>query len=354
MSTYDGISELPLTIDSYSLKPLLYRVAGDIGDRSSTVFELQGAGHMGVGEDVTYFQELQKSLQEAGPVLPLAGVYTFDSFSKHLDTLDWFPDTPKNVFGESFRNYRRWAIESAALDLALQQNSTNLADALGMELRPLTFVASMRLGSPSSFEPIKRRLEKDPSMRFKLDPTNDWTDELIGQLADTGAVDTMDFKGFYKGTPVEVKTDPALYQKIVDNFPLAWLEDPDVTDDTRPILEPHASRVTWDFPIHDVESINSQAFKPKTVNIKPSRSGSISNLFAIYDYCRQHGLAMYSGGQTEIGPGRGQVQYLSALFHPDSPNDIAPAVYNSADPSAELPLSPLKLSAKPLGFGLDT
>lgn len=352
MRTYDRISNLPLTIDSYSLKPLSQRVNGDLGERKSIVFELHGLGLTGAGEDVTYFENLQESLQKAGPTLPLAGKYTFDEFSKHLSTLDYFADAPDNVFGEAFRNYRCWAIESAALDLALQQNNISLADALGMDLQPLNFVASLRLGNPSSYEPIKRHLERDPGLRFKLDPTNDWTDELIEQLAASGAVDTMDFKGFYKGTPVEVKTDPVLYQKVVDSFPEAYLEDPDVTDVTRSIFLPHAPRVTWDFPIHSLASMKTQAFPISAVNIKPSRFGPVSELFATYDYCREQGITMYSGGQTEIGPGRGQVQYLSALFHSDGPNDIAPAIYNSAAPKTELPSSPLTLNPKLTGFCL--
>jgi len=352
MSTYSQISGLIFSIDSYSLEPLVHKVNSELGDRTTTVFQIHGKGMTGVGEDVTYFVDCQKSLIEAGPVLPLAGTRSFDEFSKLLDTLDYFPDAPETVFGEAFRNYRRWAIESAALDLALQQNNTNLADALSMELKPLTFVASMRLGKPSSFEPIKQRLEKIPSLRFKLDPTNDWTDELIGRIAATGATDTMDFKGFYKGTAMEVKTDPLLYQKIIENFPHAYLEDPDITEETKPLLAPHAARITWDFPIHSLASMNEQIFPIKAVNLKPSRFGPIQELFATYDYCREQGIVMYSGGQTEIGPGRGQVQYLSALFHPDGPNDIAPAIYNSADPSQELPMSPLMLSSKKTGFGL--
>ncbi len=353
MGTYDRIRKLPLTVDSYSLKPLSLRVGGEVGDRKTVLFELHGLGCAGVGEDVTYFPELLTSLLKRGPVLPLMGTYTFDEFSKSLGTLDWFPDAPEGLFHDTFPNYRRWAIESAALDLALQQNTTNLAEVLGRNLKPLRFVASLRLGKPSSFEPIRQRLEKYPAMRFKLDPFSDWSDELIDRLAQTDAVDVMDFKGFYKGTPVDVATDPVLYQSIVTKFPEALLEDPDITDETRPILASHANRVTWDFPIHDVVSIGAQPFMPKAVNIKPSRFGAISELFAAYDYCQERKIKMYSGGQTEVGPGRGQVQYLSALFHPDAPNDIAPAAYNSADDSAELPTSPLTLKPKPIGFGLD-
>lgn len=354
MSTYDLIADLPLKIESYTLRELSLKISGvgDLDERTTVLIELSGQGKTGVGEDVTYYPELQQSWLRRGNDLPLAGTYTFASFSDYLDTLEWFPDAPEGLFHDSFRNYRRWAIESAALDLALQQNDTNLAEVLDRELNPLTFVASMRLGEPSSFEPVEKLLARYPSMRFKLDPYKDWTDELIDRLAATGAVATLDYKGFYKGSAIETKADPVLYRKVAEAFPQALLEDPEVTDETRPVLAPHADRITWDFPIHDVASINAQAFIPKTINIKPSRFGAISKLFATYDYCAEQGIGMYSGGQTEIGPGRGQVQYLSSLFHPDAPNDIAPSIYNSAESSADLPQSPLKLQPKLTGFGL--
>ena len=63
---------------------------------------------------------------------------------------------------------------------------------------------------------------------------------------------------------------------------------------------------------------------PRTVNLKPSRFGSIEALFAAYDFCEQRGMGAYGGGQYELGVGRGQIQYLAAIFHPDAPNDIAP------------------------------
>ena len=52
--------------------------------------------------------------------------------------------------------YRRWAYESAALDLALRQNGMSLHEALGREPRPVNFVVSLRLGEPPTMEPIER------------------------------------------------------------------------------------------------------------------------------------------------------------------------------------------------------
>jgi hypothetical protein len=61
-------------------------------------------------------------------------------------------------------------------------------------------------------------------------------------------------------------------------------------------------------------------------------------------------MGAYGGGQYELGPGRGQIQYLAALFHPSAPNDIAPAGYDALDPEPGLPSSPLEPDPEPTGF----
>ncbi|MEA2497562.1 MAG: hypothetical protein QOJ29_5473, partial [Thermoleophilaceae bacterium] len=195
MATYDAIRDLPLVIDSYELEPLEAEVSSEF-TRLSTVIRLHGAGHEGVGEDVTYDALDHVALQDAGPVQPLAGEWTVDSFSQHLAGLDLWPAPPVR---EPSIDYRRWAYESAALDLALRQAERSLAAAVGREPRPVTFVMSLRLGEPATIEPVEQRLESYPTLRFKLDPTNSWNEALVQQLVDTGAVDSLDFKGHYKG-----------------------------------------------------------------------------------------------------------------------------------------------------------
>jgi L-alanine-DL-glutamate epimerase-like enolase superfamily enzyme len=249
------------------------------------------------------------------------------------------------------RNYRRWGFESAALDLALRQAGRSLADVLGRELRPVTFVVSSRMGDPPTLEPVTRRLARYPWLRFKLDGTPDWDDALIDGLIETGAVDSIDLKGAYKGTPVDTETDPAFYRRIAEAFPDAWLEDPDLeTDGAREALAPYEDRITWDAPIHSVQDILDAPVLPRTVNLKPSRFGSVEALFAGYDFCEERGMGAYGGGQYELGPGRGQIQYLAALFHPDAPNDIAPSGYDALDPEPGLPESPLTPDPEPTGF----
>ena len=348
MSTYDLVADLPLTIDDYSFELLSKSVSSGF-ERVSTIIHIRGGGEEGLGEDVTYDAEEHPRQQEHGREHPLAGQWTFDSFSQHLGTLDLFPAGAPSM--NAFRNYRRWGYESAALDLALRQSGTSLAALLGRELEPVRFVVSSRMGDPPTIEPVKRRLARYPDLRFKLDATPDWDDALINGLIELGAVDSIDFKGAYKGTPVDTETDPALYRRIAEAFPDAWLEDPDLEKaDAREALRPFEDRITWDAPIHSVDVILAMPVLPRTVNLKPSRFGPVKALFAGYDFCEERGMGAYGGGQYELGPGRGQIQYLAALFHPDAPNDIAPSGYDALDPEPGLPESPLTPDPEPTGF----
>jgi hypothetical protein len=354
MASFDAIANLPLAVESCEFEGLEITL-GEF-ERLTTVVKLSGGGEEGIGEDVVYDAVDHIGQQGHGPPQGLAFSGTFAGFSELLDGIDLFPAGPPER-EEISPAYRRWAYESAALDLALRQAGTNLAAALGREPRPVNFVNSMRLAASaderSSIEPLLARLAVYPTLRFKLDPVNDWDDELIAALAETGAVDSLDLKGFYKGTPVDVITDPELYAKLIETFPEAWLEDPDVTDETRPLLDPVSERVTWDAPIHSIADIEAMPWSPpKTVNVKPSRFGPIRNLFATYDYCEERGIGAYGGGQTELGQGRGQIQYLASVFHPDTPNDVAPGGYNDPVQATRpgLPSSPLEPAIEPTGF----
>jgi hypothetical protein len=359
LSSYEKIADLPLVVESYELEG--HELNAGSFERLTTDIKLNGGGEQGIGEDVVYDGLDHIAFRDAGPVLDLAGEHTIDSFSKLLEELKTFPEPPEREVSE---NYRRWAFESAALDLALRQAGKSLWEVLEREPKPINFVCSMRLSpfsmedgqtEPSSIKPLMARLEHYPDLRFKLDPTNDWDDELIAQLVETGAVDSLDLKGQYKGTPVDVDTDPDLYSKLIEAFPDAWLEDPDVTDETKPILDPVADRVTWDAVIHSVADIEAQPWVPKMVNIKPSRFGPLSALFEGYDYCDAKGIGAYGGGQTELSVGRGHIQYLASVFHPDTPNDTAPSGYNDPEKATKpgLETSPLDPRPTPTGFRRD-
>jgi hypothetical protein len=345
--TYARISELPLAIEHCELLPLVRDTSAGF-TKVSIVVRLGGGGHHGEGEDITWDQIDQIELLRSGDQLTwLNGARTFNEFSTLLGLANLFPVRP---IRDSARFFRRWAFESAALDLALRQNGLSLQDAVGRQARPVTFVASVRLGEPPSLSPLQALLDINPELRFKLDPTPGWGDALVAELARLGRVDVVDMKGYYRNTTVAMEPETALYLRVIGGLPDTWIEDPAREDGTADLLNRHHERITWDEPIHSVADIEAMPWQARMLNVKPSRFGSVRALLDTYDYCAAHGIGAYGGGMFEQGPGRGQLQYLASLFHPDAPNDVAPAPYNLQSPPTDLPRSPLSPEPHPTGF----
>ncbi|MCX6374086.1 MAG: hypothetical protein NTX16_13620 [Actinobacteria bacterium] len=343
--TYRLLAGLPLRIDGYQLEGKELDVSSGFR-RVTTTVVFRGGGHEGRGEDVTYAAEDHDDYPAA---LPLAGSWRLDGFSRHLGGLDLFPDRPPQQ--EFFRNYRRWAFESAALDLALRQRGQSLGAALGREYRPLRFAVSTRLD-------ITPWLAVDPALEFKLDPTPEWDAESMTRMASTGRVRVLDFKAFYEGSPVDNPPDPAQYRAAAAAFPDAILEDPALAGPARDALDGEESRFSFDAPIHswaEVEATEERAFagrplRLRYLNIKPSRFGSVRELLDCVERAQAAGMELYGGGQFELGVGRDQIQALASLLYPAGPNDVAPRDYHG-DAHASVPRSPLVPVEQVPGFG---
>jgi L-alanine-DL-glutamate epimerase-like enolase superfamily enzyme len=345
-ATYARVAELPLRIERCELLPLARDTSSGF-TKISIVVRLTGDGHEGLGEDITWDQIDQiEQLRRAGDLSWLRGTRTVEEFSTLLGLADLFPVEP---IRDSARFYRRWAFESAALDLALRQNGLSLQDAVGRVAKPVTFVVSIRLDD-ASLGPLRALRRVDPSLHFKLDPTASWNDDLLRELASLACVDVVDMKGHYRNATVAMDPDLDLYRRVFEALPEAWIEDPAVADDTIELLDRHRNRITWDEPIRSVGDIEALPWPPRNLNLKPARFGSVRRLFEAYDYCRAQGIRAYGGGMFEQGPGRGQLQYLASLFHPDGPNDLAPVEYNLQLPAGDLPRSPLQPEPHRTGF----
>jgi len=329
VSSWERFGGLPLAVEGCSLEGLELAVSREFLLRR-TVVHLEGGGEEGLGEDVVYDAEDQARFQAAGPPPGLVGEHTLESFSTLLEGLP---------------ELRRWGFEAAALDLALRQAGRSLHEALERDPRPVRFVASTR---PERIRPLR---ELHPDLRFKLDPESYWDDALVRELAELDCVDVVDFKEAYDWREPSRTAGSDLYRVIVNSLPDALIEDPGLDDPQKVgILELHRDRITWDAPIHSVADVDALPFAPKTLNSKPSRFGSLRGVLDFYDACADRGIALYGGGQFELGPGRGQIQYLASLFHPDAPNDVAPAAYNRPEAPADLPGSPLPPAPDSSGF----
>jgi hypothetical protein len=327
-STFSKLADLPLEIESCSLQGL----SKNFGfERLTTVVCLQGGGEEGVGEDIVPLPNYHVEFQSAGAP-DLSGSWTLAELGEHIDELDLFSTAP--VF-EAFRVWRSWAVHSAALDLALRQNGRALHEVLAIEPQPMAFVLSARLGEPPVADGLHDLLSRYPGMRLKLNAVSSWDERLLDELAGLDAVETIDFKGFTPDLGPLNQLDPVLYRMVAEAFPHAWLEDPNATTpEAEDALAPYRERITWDSPIRSVADIQELASAPPMVNIKPSRFGSLKALCAGYDFCAEQGIGVYAGGMFELGPGRGQAQYLASVFHPEAPNDIAPAGYDDT-PAAD-------------------
>src|SRR3954467_7306666 len=95
---------------------------------------LRGGGEEGLGEDISPFGIEGFPPYADPPPLSLAGEWTLGSFGALPGARAWWGEEP---FWAPMHRYRRWAFESAALDLAVRQAGRPLPELLGREARPL-------------------------------------------------------------------------------------------------------------------------------------------------------------------------------------------------------------------------
>lgn len=323
VSDWDRLAQFEVEIERLETEPRRLELSGFA--RATTTVVLHGRGQTGRGEDVTY----EAAYHDVFPAdLPITGRRTLGEYS---DLVAQF-DLPE---------YTRWAFESAALDLALQQRGVSLGDAVGRQYRPVRFVVSTRAS-------IAAWREHYPQLEFKIDPEVEWSRGLMEELAATRAIRVADLKGYYRGPGFSgPPADPRLYRDVIEVFADAVIEDAEFTDETRPILRHASGRLSFDAPIHSVVDVEALEVRPRWLNIKPSRFGSCLRLFETLAYCEANGIQMYGGGQFELGVGRDQIQAVASLYYADAPNDVAPRDYNVPPPRPGLPTSPLAPRTQP-------
>jgi hypothetical protein len=327
MALWDSVAKLPVKVDGYELERRESSTPSG-WTRVTTTVVLQGDGAAGQGEDVTYESELHDGVPDE---LMLAGTWSLEDFSHRLDEVE-----------ELTEGYRRWAFESAVLDLALRQNELGLGEALGRQELPVRFVVSTRAAP-------ERWLEFAPGLEFKLDAEKDWGRPLLQRLRELDRVRVVDLKAYYHGTVVDLVPSPELYRAIVEELPEAVIEDAWLEDGLREALAGAEDRLSFDAPVHSLSDLDELPLEPRWLNIKPSRFGTVRGLLETIEACEERGIQMYGGGQYELGPGRLQIQRLASVFYPEGPNDVAPSAYNEGEPRQGLPQSPLPAREDP-GF----
>ncbi|HET6171059.1 MAG TPA: hypothetical protein VFD90_00550 [Gaiellales bacterium] len=340
MGTFERIASLSVLIDDVAYERQSQQVSSAF-ERVSTTIVMRGGGHEGRGEDICY-TPADHDLFPAPDSLGLAGTHTIETLSQHLDGRELFTGEPGMPAG---RDYRRWAFESAALDLALRQAGSTLGEVVGREQAAVRFVVSTR-------EDVRDWLALAPALEFKVDPiSGEWDEAHMDALASTGRVRVCDLKAHYVGTPVDTAPDAAFHKLVADHFPDAVLEDASLAPDVLEALAGNFDRLSFDAPIHSLADLDALPMRVRHCNIKPSRFGTLSRLFECIDTCLERAVELYGGGQFELGVGRGQIQEIASLFYAGTPNDVAPPAYNAPKPVAGLPQSPLAPPPRRAGFG---
>ena len=339
MSLWESLAGLTVKVDGYRLERRESSTPSG-WTRVTTTVVLEGDGATGEGEDVTYQPELHDGVPAE---LMLAGTWSLEDLSHRL-----------GEFEELTEGYRRWAFESAVLDLGLRQNELGLGEALGRKERPVRFDYHLTQAG-HELRPVllslmqwgDRWVADEPSvaftheLEFKLDAEKDWDRELLRELRELDRVRVVDLKAYYRGTSVDLTPEPELYRAVVEELPDAIIEDAWLEDGLREALAGAEDRLSFDAPVHSLADLDSLPLEPRWLNVKPSRFGAVRELLETIEACEERRISMYGGGQYELGPGRLHIQRLASLFYPDGPNDVAPHEYNEGEPRDGLPQSPL-------------
>jgi hypothetical protein len=345
---YDRVRDLPVEVEAATLSGRSAETSYGF-TRPTTVVSLSGGGGTGVGEDVTTDPDDHERFQREGLGADLSGSYTLDAFSERIGDLDPVAGDGWNEPGLA----RRWALESAALDLGLCQAGESLGERLDRGYDPVRFVVSLRLEDPVSTAPVEGWRAVHPGLELKLDVIPAWDREFLAELADLGGIAVLDFKAQYGDGAGDdrVATDPDLYRAVVDAVPDAVFEDPLFEPPHRSAFDGLEAQVSWDARIGGVGDVRDLPFEPSWLNVKPARFGSVAALLDTVEYALDRGIDCYGGGMFEQDRGRAHLHSLASLFYPDAPNDVAPPGYNEPDPHDGVPPSPLAPPASPSGTG---
>jgi L-alanine-DL-glutamate epimerase-like enolase superfamily enzyme len=324
----DALSRLPVLIDSARVEVSAVHVEGfSDGPRPTSVVTLAGGGAIGAGECVAWTMEEQERFAHLGPSLVTPGQTTIGELHDAI---------------RSAERYHRAAVESAALDLALRQASTNLFALARRPPLPVAFCLSIgvedvaRAGEPATA--VFQALARHPLARIKIDvdPAG-WSEWEWGELAGTGRVVVADFKR--RGAASQVN-------RAYEALPDAWLEDPPLD-----ALGSDASwlgRVALDGYVQTAADLAPPPVTPGAVNIKAARMGGPLEALRALELCAREGWWAYVGGMFEVGPGRPQAQVIASLFTADAWNDVAPLV-----PGPGVETSRLEVRGDTAGFAPD-
>lgn len=289
----DALTVLPIAVQAIGCRTAAVALDGyPDGPRPTSTVTLIGQTATGEGEYVGWTTEAHAAFDAIARRAPYrAGSHTLGSWCAAMRAAVPEP-------------YARAALESAAVELALQQAGTSLATLAGVAARRPREVRSATPG-PRPFA----CLDALGDVELKIDADPAWDAATWDLLAVRHRIAVVDFKG--GGTPAAVR----LAHRAL---PTAWLEDP--PPGTAGNL---SRRVSVDAPITAASTLGVLDPVPGAVNVKLPRLGGMFEALEVLAWCSAHRVTSYVGGMWEVGAGRRMARALAAIASPDGPNDVA-------------------------------
>ena len=233
---YDAVRDLPLVVEGYELDGHSSTVSSEF-TRKTTVIRLVGRRRGGArrGRHLRRRRAGRAAGARPGP----AARRRVDDRRRSRATSTTLPLFEHEPEQHAYLDYRRWAFESAALDLALRQAGRSLGDVVGRDraARDVRRVgrarrsADDRRGSApfsSSTPAFASSSTRRPTGRTRSSPSS----------RSSGASTRSTSRASTAARSSTTRPTPTLYRRVIEAFPDAWLEDPALTPETEPVLEP--------------------------------------------------------------------------------------------------------------------
>jgi L-alanine-DL-glutamate epimerase-like enolase superfamily enzyme len=302
------LARLPVRIDQLSTEFSFVRALSyPDGSRPSSAVRITGDGSAGLGEHVGWTEDEHHAFAARARSVP-SGEFLVGEWSRSLAALP---------------AYDRAALEAAAIDLSLRQNSTNLFRLSAIEATAVRYAVSFAAVA----DPVAEARSLDTgSLPLKVDADPAWSDRTWHALASLGTVAVIDFK---------LRGDARDCDRALRHLPHAWIEDPNP-----PELEWSGelrARYAADAALTSADALEALSPRPRAINVKPARMGGVLEALTCLERASHLGLACYIGGMFEVAAGRRQLLTLAALACPDAPNDIAPLLETGLRPPRLLP-----------------
>ncbi len=340
----------------YVSMPLIYpwRTAYGVDyDIHSVLVKATSGEHEGWSESTPFFAPTYLP-ESAGSVYYLVT----EVFGPHIVGREYETAADLNRRLDVFKgnSFAKAALEICWWTLEVARTGTPLHRLLGGETREV--VAGADFGIQDSLDMLLGNIQRAVDAgfpRIKLKVAPGWDLDVLRTVTSTFPKMT-----FHIDCNAGYTLDDLPFFKAIDGLGLAFIEQPlhyaDVLDHAE-LARQIETPVCLDETITGVKAAEQaiQVGACRYINIKPGRTGGLSNSLAVHDLAEQAGIPVWVGGMLESAVGAAFCIELATLPNFTYPGDVFPSsrFYERDLATPQLELTP-QLTFEPLTGGLPT